>query len=393
MLKSTLKDTGFKFTDDKEEEKEESKLEHQFVPALEFCGWLPSSTKEQFDLKAKVKSCYPYCCFNHLVGLPKKEKLDESTGEIIEGDEVEFTEYERRVIVNYELHRKYANNKCRGAGITTLLPVRHMAYKYAVTNTIQDRKCVICAGNGLGLSLDIMHRIRRVLDKIPFVYKTVPSSDKPKEILLKSGGIILVLAAEILSLAGLENVGDFILDEITKWNLNDDSGVLKTVLPYATKSLAHIVIFGTPFGQRGFAYERVFNPELEHTSGFHVQILNWREVMGIPEEDMDEVRLLVDTSQAEIKQIYKIKYDDDEVYREWFHMFFGDDTTIEQILAIETPLLDLQEIIDMYDNERETYDQELDNQYTVPTDSLYGDHAKLYDTEDFEAEDIGVPLG
>ena len=115
--------------------------------------------------------------------------------------------------------------------------------------------------------------------------------------------------------------------------------------------------------------------------------------MGIPEEDMDIVRTLVDVSQTEIKQIYKIKYKNDEVYREWFHTFFGNDVTIDQILAIETPLLDLQEIIDMYDDERETYDQELDNQYIVPADSLYGDHTKLYSTEDFEPEDIGVPQG
>lgn len=393
MIKGTLKDCNFKFTDDKEEEEQKSKLEHQFVPALEFCGWLPHSNKEEFDLKAEVQSCHPYCCFNHLVGLPRKEELDIETGEVIEGDTVDLTEYERRVIENYESHRKYAINKCRGAGITTLLPVRHMAYKYAITNTIPDRKCIICAGNGLALSLDIMHRIKLVLDKIPFVYKIIPTSDKPKEILLRTEGIILAIAAEVLSLAGLENVGDFIGDEITKWNMVDDSGVLKTVLPYVTKSFAHIPFFGTPWGQRGFAYERIFNPALLKTSGFFVQVLNWREVMGIPEEDMDIVRTLVDVSQTEIKQIYKIKYKNDEIYREWFHTFFGNDVTIDQILAIETPLLDLQEIIDMYDDERETYDQELDNQYIVPADSLYGDHTKLYSTEDFEPEDIGVPQG
>ena len=377
----------------KEKEEPITKLEHQFVPALEFCGWLPCSNKKEFDLKAEVQSCHPYCCFNHLVGMPRKEELDLETGEVIEGDQVELTEYERRVIENYEKDRKYAINKCRGAGITTLLPVRHMAYKYAILNTIPDRKCIVCAGNGLALSLDIMHRIKLVLDKIPFVYKKIPTTDKPQEITLRSQGLILALAAEVLSLAGLENVGDFIGDEITKWNLVDDSGVLKTALPYATKSFAHIVFFGTPWGQRGFAYERIFNPALEHTSGFSVQVLNWREVMGIPEEDMDIVRTLVDVSQTEIKQIYKIKHKNDEIYREWFHTFFGNDVTIDQILAIETPLLDLQEIIDMYDNERETYDQELDNQYIVPTDSLYGDHTKLYSTADFEPEDIGVPQG
>jgi len=388
MIKLTLKDAGFKFSDDKVEEIKTT-LQHQFVPALEFCGWLPCDTKKEFDIKQKVQSTHPYCCFNHLVGLPKKEHKDEE-GNITEGEEVDLTEYERRVIINYETNYKYANNKCRGAGLTTLF-VRHYAYKYAITNTIPDRKALICAGNGLLLSLDIMHRIKLVLDKIPFVYKVVPTSEKPREIYCKTGGIIMSIAAEVITLAGLENVGDIMGDEITKWNLVDDTPVLKTILPYVSKSFAHLAFFGTPYGQRGFAYDRIFNPVLLNTSGFFVQVLNWREALGIPEIDIEIIRDLIGTPRDEIKKIYKRKYNLDEEYKIWFHEYFGDNSSIDGILSITTPLLDLQEIIDTYDNERETYDQEFDNQYIVPSDSLMGDHNKHYSTEDFEAEDIGVP--
>ena len=57
VLKSTLKDCGFKFSDDKTKQDNtiQSKLEHQFVPALEFCGWLDSTTKEEYDLKKSVQ--------------------------------------------------------------------------------------------------------------------------------------------------------------------------------------------------------------------------------------------------------------------------------------------------------------------------------------------------
>ena len=65
--------------------------------------------------------------------------------------------------------------------------------------------------------------------------------------------------------------------------------------------------------------------------------------------------------------------------------------SLSNITSILTPLLNLREIINAYDTERETYDQEFDNQYIIPADSLYGDHTKLYSTEDFEPEDIGVP--
>ena len=314
----------------------------------------------------------------------------DNEGNVVLGDPVEFTAYEKRVIRNYEKHRKYANNKCRGAGLTTIF-VRHYAYKYAIQNVIPGRKALICAGNGLGLTLDIMHRIKLVLDKIPFVYKKIPTSEKPMQFSLRSEGIIQAMAANVLTLAGLENVGDVLGDEITKWDMIDDTPVIKTLLPYVSKSLANLAFFGTPYGQRGFAYDLLFDPELIKTAGFFVQVLNWREAVGIPEQDIDVVRTLVDTPREEIRKIYKKKYNDDLEYREWFHAYFGYDITIDEILSIVTPLLDLEEIISTHDDEKNTYDQEFDNQAIIPTDSLYGDHTKNYSIEDFEAEEIGVP--
>lgn len=50
--------------------KAEETLEHKFMVALEYCGWLPEATKEQKKIKKQVHACFPYCCFNHQVGLP-----------------------------------------------------------------------------------------------------------------------------------------------------------------------------------------------------------------------------------------------------------------------------------------------------------------------------------
>jgi len=56
---------------------------HLFVPALFYCGWLKNQTEEQTSLKKQVQSCYPYCCFNHLIGLPTI-KYEDDDGNVLE---------------------------------------------------------------------------------------------------------------------------------------------------------------------------------------------------------------------------------------------------------------------------------------------------------------------
>ena len=256
-----------------------------FLPALEYCGWIRDR-----ETRKKVQECYPHCCFNHRVGLPKIKYRDKNTGTELESKPVEIYDYEKEMIEKYESNQYYALNKVRGAGATEILVVRHLAYKYAVTNIINGRKGIIIAGINQSLAIIMLRRIINLLDSVSFVFATIPSKTSPTRLVFRTGGEILALPAVPNAARGLENVGDVILDEAAFWGLVEDEVVLKAIEPFVSKSGAQIGIISTPNGQQGFFYEKIFNPELVQTKYYlHTVTFNDIKNVSIPIIDVEEV--------------------------------------------------------------------------------------------------------
>src|SRR3989344_2526952 len=78
------------------------KLEHEYIPALFYCDWLEESGKKYKAIKKSIKNCYPYCCFNHLVGLPTKKYKNENGNQLGESDPIQLWDYEKEIISRYE---------------------------------------------------------------------------------------------------------------------------------------------------------------------------------------------------------------------------------------------------------------------------------------------------
>jgi hypothetical protein len=284
------------------------------LPGLEYCGWIKDE-----KMRDIVSKYYPNCCFNHRVGLPKIPSRDKESGEVIESVTPELYPYEKEIIDRYESNSYYALNKVRGAGATEMLAVRHMAFKYAVQNTIPERKAIIIGGPNHENSIKILTRIVLLLKPFDFVFERMPSDISPTELVFKNGGRILALPANPNASRGLANVGDVILDEAAFWDLIDDSPVLMTVEPFVAKSGAHIGVISTPNGQRGFFWSKIFDPSLERT-----------------------------------------KY-----YR---HVL-----TLEQIKAVKQPIFDIAHAKELAETDPDTYAQEYGNQFILPSGSVFGD--------------------
>lgn len=295
--------------------------------ALEYCGWLPEQTIPQRRLKSTVQAAYPYCCFNHQIGLPKKKFKDEFDVDR-ESDPIDIYDYEKNIIENYDREKYYALNKVRGAGITEVLAVRHMAYKYAVINKILGRKYVLAAGINLSLSVGILRRMVELLKPFPFVYKEMPNITNPKRILFKGGGEAIALPADPNASRGLENVGDVLLDESGFWGLVDDEPVLKAFEPFVTKSGAHIGVFSTPNGQRGFFWTKIFNPEI-------------------------------------------------------ITKYFRDVLTLDMVRNVKIPIIDIEEVDRTRETDPDLYAQEYNNQFILPSASVFGDQ---FARDNFESE-------
>jgi len=231
------------------------------------------------------------------------------------------------MVEQYEATHYYAQNKCRGAGASEIITIRHMLYKYIITRTL-DRKCLLIAGTNEQAATVIMHRMKQLSDRIPFVYRVKPRSDFPTELFFKYG-MVLALAANPDIVRSYENVGDVIYEESAFWKLINDEPVLMAGEPHVIKSSAHIGVLSTPKGQRGFFWTRIFDPDIETKYTKH--IINWREVVDVP-----------------------------------------------------IPIISVEEIKKMQIEDPVTYEQEMDNKFLLSEERGFGDFAE----EDFEAEVI-----
>ena len=299
---------------------------NKYVPALFYCGWLSEQTEELIKIKKDVESCYPYCCFNHLVGLPTI-KYEDDNNVIVESQPISLWVYEKDVIDKYEATKFFAINKCRGAGISEILTIRYMLYKYTTTR-IFNRKCLVVGGIRLAESLEYLARMKELADKIPFVYRILPKSESPSALVFKFG-VILACPSNPNVVRSYQNIGDVLLEESAFWNLIDDEPVLKAAEPHVAKSSAHIGVISTPNGQRGFFWTKIFNPQIK--TRYYKHVLNWRQVIDVP-----------------------------------------------------IPVISKKEVLRTKEEDLDTYEQEFDNQFLISANRAFGDFA----VADFESEEF-----
>ena len=305
------------------------------------------------------------CCFNHRVGLPtRKWETDEGSSETIP---VELTPFNFRMMKNYFLHRKYSQNKCRGSGASEILTIRYMIFKYAVLAKEKNRKCIILPGTSSKLSDEFSTRIKAVCDKIPQIYRRIPTSDKPKEFRFKKGGRIILTSATPDADRGFENVGDIHLEEVAHWELIDDMPVYYASEGVHEKTQCHLVHSTTPRGKRGFYFDLVWSPDA--TGDFYRHLTNWREVVGLPVRTIEELYhypKVTDQIMYQIRKDCLEQYETNPEYKAWYDSFFIDNgkvIPIEQLTSIPIPILDINAIVNDSKTDRSHYDQELDNQF------------------------------
>lgn len=345
------------------------------IPKRFYCHWLLPVDEIQYDENGKeLKDDHinGQCCFNHRVGLPaRKWETDIGKTEVIL---VEPTHFNRRMMVNYFIHRKYSKNKCRGDGTTEMLTIRWNVFKYGVLTNVKNRKCVILPGTSSKLTNEIATRLKALCDKIPQIYKIIPSSESPIKFFFKTGGRIELTSATPDADRGYENVGDINQEEVAHWELIDDKPVYFASEGVHNKTLCHITHNTTPRGKSGFYFDLVWSPEA--SSDFYKHVVNWREVVGLPVvkvEDLYPLGHITDEMLIELRKQLVQQYHTDPLYRTWYETFeksgvkvFWDNDTlipIEELVDIPTPILDINAIVRDSQTDRDHYDQELDNEF------------------------------
>ena len=371
------------------------------IPRRFWCHWKLPIDEIQYDEDGKELIDDPnnQCCFNHRVGLPtRKWETDVGTVEVIY---VELTHFNRRMMQNYFKHRKNSKNKCRGDGTTEIKTVRWMVFKYGVMNTVKNHKCVIMPGTSSKLTNEISTRIKALCDKIPQIYLggVTPKSLAPQKFEFATRGRIELTSATPDADRGYENVGDVPQEEVAHWELHNDKPVFYATEGVYEKTKCHIDHNTTPRGKTGFYWDLVWSPDA--TSDFYKQVVNWREVVGLPVEkieDLYDLGHIDDDKLIELRKELVERYHTDKEYRTWYETFdkygvrvFWDNgklIPIEEIVDIPVTLLDVNAIVLDSMTDRSHYDQELDNEFISTRNMALGE----FISADVEPDDLMAQL-
>lgn len=353
-----------------------TKSSTKLIPKRFYCHWLlPVDTIQYDENNKEIVDDYKdgQCCFNHRVGLPsRKWESDIGKTEVIP---VELNHFNRRMMFNYFLHRKYSKNKCRGDGTTEMLTVRWNVFKYGVLDNVKNRKGIIMPGTSSKLTIEISTRIKALCEKIPEIFMFgVPDAIAPLKFHFKTGGRLELTSATPDADRGYENVGDINEEEVAHWELINDKPVYYAGEGVHNKTRCHITHNTTPRGKRGFYYELIWAPEA--TSGFYKHIVNWREVVGLPVVKIEDLYNIGHIDEIKLNKMRKeliYKYHHDGDYHNWYDTFkksgvgvFWDNDkliSIEEICDIPITLLDINTIVSGAKEDKSHYDQELDNEF------------------------------
>ena len=367
------------------------------IPRRFYCEWTLPGDEIQYDKgKELVNDPENRCCFNHRVGLPtRKWETDNASTEVIP---VPLTHFNFRMMNNYFNHKLYSQNKCRGSGASEILTIRYMIFKYGVMNTVYNKKCMVLPGTSSKLSIEFSTRIKAVCDRIPQIYQTIPKSIAPTKFIFKTGGRIELTSATVDADRGFENVGDIILEEVAHWDLHNDEGVYYAAQGVHDKTRCHVVHSTTPKNKTGFYFDFIWDKEAN--SSFDKHITNWREVVGLPVQTIEELQQIwIKEGDITPKRLHSLRqqclhnYKNNSEYRYWYDNFpkiqdHGKSIPINELMDIPIPILDINAIIIESLTSRTHYDQELDNEFTSSDRMALGDFADA----DVEPDDLMAQL-
>ena len=367
------------------------------IPKRFYCHWKLPVDEIQYDKNNnEIVNDYDngQCCFNHRVGLPaRKWESDAGKTEVIP---VELTHFNRRMMKNYFKHRKYSKNKCRGDGTTEIKTVRWNIFKYGILDNIKNRKGVIMPGTSSKLTNEISTRIKAICDKIPQIYMNgIPNSIAPTKFHFKTGGRLELTSATPDADRGYENVGDIDQEEVAHWDMIDDKPVYYASEGVHDKTRCHINHNTTPRGKANFYYDLIWSPDAK--SDFYKHIVNWREVVGLPVEKIEDLYglgFIDDDMLVKIRKELVEKYHSDIAYKHWYDTFDkssvkvfwdnGELIPIEELVDIPIPILDINAIVSDSQTERSHYDQELDNEFISGENRAIG----VFSEEDLKPDDL-----
>lgn len=173
------------------------------------------------------------CCFNHIIGLPKKN-----------GKEMPLFDYQERVFsalmeINDSIKDKHLwIKKCRGSGITELM-LRFMAWLALRDDSLRGAQMAIITGPRLELAIDLIDRMKKL-------FEGLAKFDTDKTVIILNGCTIRAYPSNANSSRGQPNMQFILLDEADFFSPAEQRIAREAAEGYIGKNNPFIVMVSTP---------------------------------------------------------------------------------------------------------------------------------------------------
>jgi hypothetical protein len=185
------------------------------------------------------------CCFNHIIGLPKKDGIDKPLYDyekiIFDSlfPSLIFNDRNSEVIKNYSIGKHLWIKKATGLGITEFM-LRYMAWLCLKDDKLSGSQMCIVTGPRIDLAITLIDRLKRLFSDL------VIFANKETVIELNGVRIEAFPSHHLDSMRGLPNVSFILLDEADFFPPGQQQDARDVSERYIGKSDPYIVMVSTP---------------------------------------------------------------------------------------------------------------------------------------------------
>jgi hypothetical protein len=183
--------------------------------------------------KAEYARTKMQCCFNHAIGLPRKD-----------GKEMPIFDYELKIFDALQSYKRIWIKKATGLGITEFM-LRYMTWSCVKDNKLQNSQICIVTGPSILRAIDLIKRMKNLFQN-RLLFNT-------KETVLEINGVRIEAfpSHHLDTMRGLPNVSFIFLDEADFFPASQQEEARAVSERYILKSNPYIVMVSTPNSPRG----------------------------------------------------------------------------------------------------------------------------------------------
>src|SRR5215213_4842914 len=189
------------------------------------------------------------CCFNHLIGLPKKDKTPKP-----------LFDYEIEILNALQENKLIWIKKSRGLGVTELL-LRFIAWCCLRDDTWQGMNICIVTGPRIDLAITLINRLKKLFPNVIF-------EDKETVCTINDCKIEAYPSHNLDAMRGLTNVVFILIDEGDYFPPGQQQDVRAVAEGYIPKSNPQIVMASTPNAPEGLYQQIELEPNSMYTKIF-----------------------------------------------------------------------------------------------------------------------------